>query len=62
MRRSEESMSDILIKLGGGLITDKSQLRTVEPKRIESVARVIAVLLDEGHSSGLFTALVHSAT
>lgn len=57
MRRSEESMSDILIKLGGGLITDKSRLRTVEENRIESVARVIAVLLSEGHS----VRIVHGA-
>jgi isopentenyl phosphate kinase len=47
----------IVIKLGGGLITDKSQLKTIRENNIKDVCEVLADILDEGHS----IILVHGA-
>ena len=51
------SKNKIVIKLGGGLITDKSQYKVVREDRIHSVCRVIAELIDNNHS----IILVHGA-
>lgn len=43
--------------MGGGLITDKTQLKTVRGKNIEKVSKVIAEILSDGNS----VILVHGA-
>ncbi len=40
------SKNKIVIKLGGGLITDKSQYKVVREDRINSVCKVISELID----------------
>ena len=43
-------MGRVIIKLGGGLITDKQQYKTALKDRIDSVSRVISEIIDMGHS------------
>ena len=43
-------MGRVIIKLGGGLITDKQQYKTPLKDRIDSVSRVISEIIDMGHS------------
>ena len=43
-------MGRVIIKLGGGLITDKQQYKTALKDRIDSVSRVISKIIDMGHS------------
>ena len=43
--------------MGGGLITDKTQLKTVREKNIEKVSKVIAEILSDDNS----VILVHGA-
>ncbi len=45
------SKNKIVIKLGGGLITDKSQYKVVREDRIHSVCRVISELIEGGKFS-----------
>jgi len=51
------SKNKIVIKLGGGLITDKSQYKVVREDRINSVCKVISELIENNHS----IILVHGA-
>jgi len=51
------SKNKIVIKLGGGLITDKSQYKVVREDRIHSVCRVISELIEGGNS----VIIVHGA-
>ena len=41
--------SNIVIKLGGGLITDKAQLKTIRANYLRTACEVIAKILDDGH-------------
>jgi len=50
-------MSRVVLKLGGGLITDKSQYRHVRTDRIDAVSIVVRELRDSGQS----VVLVHGA-
>ena len=50
-------MSRVIVKLGGGLITDKTMYRHVQISHINPVASVIRELVDMGHS----VILVHGA-
>lgn len=43
-------MGRVIIKLGGGLITDKTRYRTVLRDRIDSVSQVISKIIYMGHS------------
>ncbi len=43
-------MGRVIIKLGGGLITDKHQYKTALRNRIDSVSQVISEIIDMGHS------------
>ena len=43
-------MGRVIIKLGGGLITDKQQYKTALKDRIDPVSRVISEIIDMGHS------------
>ena len=50
-------MSRVIVKLGGGLITDKTEYKHVQISHISPVASVIKELVDMGHS----VILVHGA-
>ena len=50
-------MSRVVLKLGGGLITDKSRYRQVRTDRIDAVSGVVRELRDSGKS----VVLVHGA-
>ena len=50
-------MSRVVLKLGGGLITDKSRYRHVRTDRIDAVSGVVRELGDSGKS----VVLVHGA-
>ena len=50
-------MSRVVLKLGGGLITDKSRYRQVRTDRIDAVSGVVRELRD----SGMSVVLVHGA-
>jgi len=50
-------MSRVVLKLGGGLITDKSRYRHVRTDRIDAVSSVVRELRDSGQS----VVLVHGA-
>ena len=50
-------MSRVIVKLGGGLITDKTEYKHVQKSHISPVASVIKELVDMGHS----VILVHGA-
>ena len=41
-------MSRVVLKLGGGLITDKSRYRQVRTDRIDAVSGVVRELRDSG--------------
>jgi len=43
-------MARVIIKLGGGLITDKTQYKAVFRERIDAVSVVISKIIDMGHS------------
>ena len=43
-------MGRVIIKLGGGLITDKSRYKTVIKDRIDAVSHEISRIIDLGHS------------
>ena len=43
-------MGRVIIKLGGGLITDKTQYKVVFRERIDAVSNVISRIIDLGHS------------
>ena len=43
-------MARVIIKLGGGLITDKTQYKSVLTDRIDAVSFVISKIVDLGHS------------
>jgi len=43
-------MGRVIIKLGGGLITDKTRYKVVLRERIDSVSEVISKIIDIGHS------------
>ena len=49
--------SKIVIKLGGGLITDKTQLKTIRENEIKAVCEVLSDILENGNS----VILVHGA-
>ena len=49
--------SKIVIKLGGGLITDKTQLKTIRENRIKAVCEVLSEIIENGDS----VILVHGA-
>ena len=50
-------MGRIVMKWGGGLITDKSSLCTVLPDRIESLAKTVRQIFEMGHD----LVIVHGA-
>ena len=43
-------MARVIIKLGGGLITDKTQYKVVLRDRIDAVSNVISHIIKMGHS------------
>ena len=43
-------MARVIIKLGGGLITDKTRYKVVLRDRIDAVSEVISMIIDMGHS------------
>ena len=43
-------MARVIIKLGGGLITDKTRYKTVLRDRIDAVSEVISMIIQMGHS------------
>ena len=49
--------STVVIKMGGGLITDKSKHKSVKPDVIDSLTTMVSVLVERGHS----VILVHGA-
>ena len=51
------SVSRVIVKLGGGLITDKTEYRHVSMERIDAVSAVIRELKEAGHS----VIIVHGA-
>ena len=50
-------MARVIVKLGGGLITDKSEYKKVRRDRVDAVSAVIRELIDSGHS----VIIVHGA-
>ena len=50
-------MGRIVMKWGGGLITDKTKLCTVLPNRIESLAQTVREIYQMGHD----VVIVHGA-
>ena len=50
-------MGRVVMKWGGGLITDKTKLCTVLPKRIESLAQTVREIYEMGHD----VVIVHGA-
>ena len=47
----------IVIKFGGGLITDKTQLKTIKAQNLDSVCEIIANVLGKGNE----VIIVHGA-
>ena len=56
-RGSSLSNSKIVIKLGGGLITDKTQMKKVRMESIQTVCKILAEVIESGNS----VILVHGA-